>query len=110
MPASSAPDDAFTLERADRLEDLRADWTRLAEATGHPFATWEWNARWWEHFGQGRELLTFACQPPRIYHHDWQVQFPKGIRQKGGRYVVTGLREAARGGFYRTYGEVRRLL
>jgi alpha-ketoglutarate-dependent taurine dioxygenase len=19
------------------------------------------------------ELLTFACQPPRIYHHDWQV-------------------------------------
>ncbi|MEV6344094.1 WGR domain-containing protein [Actinoplanes sp. NPDC051851] len=44
------------------------------------------------------------------YRADWQVQFPKGIRERGSRYVVTGVREAARGGFYRTYGEVRRLL
>ncbi|GAB2567904.1 molybdenum metabolism regulator [Paractinoplanes abujensis] len=44
------------------------------------------------------------------YHRDWQVQFPKGIRERGSRYVVTGVREAARGGFYRTYGEIRRLL
>ena len=44
------------------------------------------------------------------YHQDWQVQFPKGIRERGSRYVVTGVREAARGGFYRTYGEIRRLL
>ncbi|GID31960.1 WGR domain-containing protein [Paractinoplanes brasiliensis] len=44
------------------------------------------------------------------YHRDWQVQFPKGIRERGSRYVVTGVREATRGGFYRTYGEIRRLL
>ncbi|WP_127500600.1 WGR domain-containing protein [Actinoplanes solisilvae] len=44
------------------------------------------------------------------YHSDWQVQFPKGIRERGSRYVVTGIRESARGGFYRAYGEVRRLL
>ncbi|BCJ56133.1 molybdenum metabolism regulator [Actinoplanes sp. NBRC 14428] len=44
------------------------------------------------------------------YHSDWQVQFPKGIRERGTRYVVTGVREAARGGFYRTYGEIRRLV
>jgi predicted nucleic acid-binding Zn ribbon protein len=44
------------------------------------------------------------------YHSDWQVQFPKGIRERGTRYVVTGVREAGRGGFYRTYGEIRRLL
>jgi hypothetical protein len=44
------------------------------------------------------------------YRHDWQVQFPKGIRERGNRYVVTGIREASRGGFYRTYGEVRRLV
>ena len=44
------------------------------------------------------------------YHHDWQVQFPKGIREHGSRYVVTGVREATRGGFYRAYGEIRRLL
>jgi predicted DNA-binding WGR domain protein len=44
------------------------------------------------------------------YHTDWQVQFPKGIREPGSRYVVTGLREASRGGFYRAYGEIRRLV
>jgi predicted DNA-binding WGR domain protein len=44
------------------------------------------------------------------YHRDWQVQFPKGIRESGSRYVVTGVREATRGGFYRAYGEIRRLL
>lgn len=44
------------------------------------------------------------------YHQDWQVQFPKGIREAGSRFVVTGVRAAARGGFYRTYGEIRRLL
>ncbi|GID97349.1 WGR domain-containing protein [Amorphoplanes digitatis] len=44
------------------------------------------------------------------YHQDWQVQFPKGIRERGSRYVVTGVRPATRGGFYRAYGEIRRLL
>ncbi|MET8151257.1 WGR domain-containing protein [Actinoplanes sp. NPDC049668] len=44
------------------------------------------------------------------YHQDWQVQFPKGIRERGSRYVVTGVRPASRGGFYRAYGEIRRLL
>jgi predicted DNA-binding WGR domain protein len=43
------------------------------------------------------------------YHRDWQVQFPKGIREPGSRFVVTGIREAARGGFYRAYGDIRRL-
>jgi hypothetical protein len=43
------------------------------------------------------------------YHRDWQVQFPKGIRESGTRYVVTGVREASRGGFYRAYGDIRRL-
>ncbi|GIF03433.1 WGR domain-containing protein [Actinoplanes siamensis] len=44
------------------------------------------------------------------YHADWQVQFPKGIREAGSRFVVSGVREAARGGFYRAYGEIRRLV
>ncbi|MEV6601720.1 WGR domain-containing protein [Actinoplanes sp. NPDC051346] len=44
------------------------------------------------------------------YHSDWQVQFPKGIRERGTRYVVTGVRESARGGFYRAYGDIRRLV
>ena len=43
--------------------------------------------------------------------HDpaWHVQFPKGIREPGARYLVEGVRPAARGGFYRAYGEIRRL-
>lgn len=44
------------------------------------------------------------------YHHDWRVQFPSDIREPGARYVVEGVREAARGGFYRSYGEPRRLV
>jgi len=43
------------------------------------------------------------------YHSGWHVQFPKEIRQAGARYVVTELREASRGGFYRTVGDIRRL-
>jgi outer membrane protein assembly factor BamB len=44
------------------------------------------------------------------HHTDWQVQFPKGIREAGARYLVTEVREASRGGFYRTRGEIRRLV
>lgn len=36
------------------------------------------------------------------------VQFPKGLRQAGARYVVDEVR-TARGGFYRLHGEIRRL-
>ncbi|MEW9527744.1 WGR domain-containing protein [Microbispora sp. NPDC049125] len=40
----------------------------------------------------------------------WHVQFPKDIREPGARYLVEGLRPSGRGGFYRAYGEIRRLL
>jgi CelD/BcsL family acetyltransferase involved in cellulose biosynthesis len=45
-----------TVDLADRLEPLRADWTRLATAAGNIFATWEWNELWWRHYGRGRRL------------------------------------------------------
>ena len=44
------------------------------------------------------------------YRPEWQVQFPKNIREPRARYVVTEVRESGRGGFYRAYGEIRRLL
>ncbi|MEE6261541.1 WGR domain-containing protein [Plantactinospora sonchi] len=44
------------------------------------------------------------------YRQDWSVQFPKGIREPGVRYLVTEVREAGRGGFYRAYGDIRRLV
>ena len=44
------------------------------------------------------------------YQHDWNVQFPRDIREEGARYVVEEVREAGRGGFYRAHGAIRRLL
>lgn len=43
------------------------------------------------------------------YRQDFRVQFPKNIREAGARYVVDGVRESTQGGFYRAYGEIRRL-
>jgi predicted DNA-binding WGR domain protein len=56
----------------------------------------------------GSRLRVHAVSPG--YHADWNVQFPKNVRTSGARYVVAELREAARGGFYRTYGEIKRLV
>ncbi|SEL91375.1 WGR domain-containing protein [Streptacidiphilus jiangxiensis] len=44
------------------------------------------------------------------YDPTWRVQFPKAIRVPGARYVVTEIHEAAQGGFYRTRGDIQRLL
>jgi predicted DNA-binding WGR domain protein/outer membrane protein assembly factor BamB len=57
---------------------------------------------------QGGRLRIHVVSPG--YRHDWQVQFPKGIREPRARYLVTEVREASRGGFYRAYGDIRRLL
>jgi predicted DNA-binding WGR domain protein len=42
-------------------------------------------------------------------YKNWNVQFPKNIREAGARYVVDELRESSRGGFYRAYGEIKKL-
>lgn len=60
-----------------------------------------------ECFRDGAKLRVRAVSDG--YEANWNVQFPKDIREPGVRYVVDGLRPADRGGFYRSYGEIRRL-
>jgi predicted DNA-binding WGR domain protein len=44
------------------------------------------------------------------YKRDYNVQFPKDLRQEGAQFVVDEIRESARGGFYRAYGAIRKLV
>jgi CelD/BcsL family acetyltransferase involved in cellulose biosynthesis len=52
----------ITVEPIESLEDVQAEWTRLADLSGHPFASWEWNSCWWRRFGGGRQLHSFICR------------------------------------------------
>jgi len=52
----------MTAESVEEIEDIRADWIRLADAAEHPFATWEWSSGWWRHLGAGRTPHTVVCR------------------------------------------------
>ncbi|MFG1678904.1 WGR domain-containing protein [Nonomuraea sp. NPDC049269] len=56
---------------------------------------------------QGERLRVRVISPG---YEGWNVQFPKDIREAGARYLVEGVRPAGRGGFYRAYGEIKRLV
>jgi predicted DNA-binding WGR domain protein len=43
------------------------------------------------------------------YHKDWNVQFPRNLREAGVRYVVDSVRESAQGGYYRAHGDIRKV-
>ena len=43
------------------------------------------------------------------YRPDWNVQFPRNLREAGARYVVDSVQESAQGGFYRAHGDIRKL-
>ncbi|MFI5503494.1 WGR domain-containing protein [Nocardia asteroides] len=55
----------------------------------------------------GGSLRVHVVSPG--YDRNWNVQFPRDIRQPGTRYVVDAVTESARGGFYRVRGDIRRL-
>lgn len=61
-----------------------------------------------ECFQNGGKLRVRVVSPG--YNPNWYVQFPKDIRQVGRRYLVQEVRESMRGGFYRAYGDIKKLI
>ena len=44
------------------------------------------------------------------YHTDWHVQFPHNLRTEGDRYLVSELKEAKQGQYYRVYGDIKKIV
>lgn len=61
-----------------------------------------------ECFRVGSKLKIRVVSPG--YNSDWNVQFPRDIRAEGQRYWVQEIRESASGGFYRAYGDIKKLV
>lgn len=61
-----------------------------------------------ECFQEGSKLRVRVISPG--YNPQWNVQFPQDIRKSGDRYLVQEVRESARGGFYRAYGDIKKLI
>lgn len=57
---------------------------------------------------EGSKLRIRIVSPG--FNPNWKVQFPRNIRQEGARYIVQEVRESARGGFYRAFGDIRKLV
>ncbi|MBD2206582.1 WGR domain-containing protein [Calothrix sp. FACHB-1219] len=60
-----------------------------------------------ECYREGSKLRVRVVSPG--YNPNWKVQFPKDIRQEGQRYLVQEIRESASGGFYRAYGDIKKI-
>lgn len=54
--------DRLVLDRVSDIKELAEEWSLLAQRSGNVFATPEWIAAWWRHFGGGRELVLTGCR------------------------------------------------
>src|SRR6185312_17228104 len=70
------------LERLAGVADLRAEWERLAEASGNPFATPDWSEAWLRQAGDGVSSSLWACRRP-----DGSVAAVLPLVLVAGRYV-----------------------
>jgi hypothetical protein len=61
-----------------------------------------------ECYREGSKLRIRAVSPG--YNPNWKVQFSRDIRTEGDRYLVQELRESSSGGFYRTFGEIKKIV
>lgn len=57
-------DPPLRLERIDVLDGPREEWTRLAEAAGNIFLTWEWMTAWSRHVGSDSSPVAMTCREP----------------------------------------------
>ena len=44
------------------------------------------------------------------YNPDWNMRFPRSIREEGTMYVVDEVKESSQGGFYLAYGEIKKFV
>ena len=44
------------------------------------------------------------------YNPEWNMRFPRSIREEGIMYVVDEVKESSQGGFYLAYGEIKKLV
>jgi predicted DNA-binding WGR domain protein len=61
-----------------------------------------------ECYREGSKLRVRVASPG--YKANWRCQFPRDLREEGARYVVSEVRPAREGTFYRTVGEIKRLV
>jgi CelD/BcsL family acetyltransferase involved in cellulose biosynthesis len=73
---------ALDLQRLNGVGELRADWSRLAEAAGNPFVTPEWAETWLRHAPEVISTSFWACRRP-----DGSAAAVLPLVVVGGRYV-----------------------
>jgi len=56
---------------------------------------------------EGAKLRVRVVSPG--YNKSFNCQFPRNIRVEGARYIVDEVREVQGGGFYRAFGDIKRL-
>jgi CelD/BcsL family acetyltransferase involved in cellulose biosynthesis len=59
---SRSPTPAIELEAFEDLESRRELWTELASRSSNVFASWEWAAAWWRHFGARGRPAFVECR------------------------------------------------
>ncbi|MFW6357691.1 MAG: reverse transcriptase family protein [Chroococcales cyanobacterium] len=60
-----------------------------------------------ECYKKGSKLKVRVVSPG--YDPEWNVQFPRNMREDGKRYRVENIEEASSGGFYRAIGKIEKL-
>jgi hypothetical protein len=61
-----------------------------------------------ECYADGARLRMRVLSPG--HDQSWSVQFPSDIRVAGAKYVVSEVKASSRSGFYRAYGDIRKLV